>query len=182
MSNTQRENINVIFTIEKLDKLDDLAEALKNFTINYAKYYDSDTANASDAQGDTTQNTRTVTHTINWKVKVTDTSSGNFKQKLLSNRTLHVVVPTMNPIIDPRIIPIVAAPQTLLMPETKEVVVDAACSDAWVNRNLRRVSRTGIDGSTPGNVCNDVCVEHAPFLFLIGVVATSPPCSLIGSL
>ena len=38
-SNTQRKNKNAIFNSEKLDKLDDLADALKDFTINDAEYY-----------------------------------------------------------------------------------------------------------------------------------------------
>ena len=37
--NTERENSNAIFTSEKLDKSDDLADALKILTINDAKYY-----------------------------------------------------------------------------------------------------------------------------------------------
>ena len=35
-SNTKRENVNAIFTSEKLDKLDKLANALKDFTMNNA--------------------------------------------------------------------------------------------------------------------------------------------------
>ena len=65
----------------------------------------------SDAQGDHTLNQKTVTHTSNWKGKVTNTSNSNFDQKLLRNRTLPVVVPTMNPRIDQRIAPIIVAPQ-----------------------------------------------------------------------
>ena len=41
MPNTQRDNANTIFTSEKLDKSDDLADALENFTINNTKYYAS---------------------------------------------------------------------------------------------------------------------------------------------
>ena len=36
MYNTQRENVNAIFTSEKLDKLDKLENALKDFTMNNA--------------------------------------------------------------------------------------------------------------------------------------------------
>ena len=36
-SNTQRENANAIFTSEKLDKSDELADTLKYLTINDAK-------------------------------------------------------------------------------------------------------------------------------------------------
>ena len=38
--NTKIENANAIFTSEKLDKLDDLEDALKDLTINDAKYYE----------------------------------------------------------------------------------------------------------------------------------------------
>ena len=64
-SNAQRENSNAIFTSEKLDKLDELVDAVNNLTINDAKYYESNTATASDEQGDLTSNPETVTHTSN---------------------------------------------------------------------------------------------------------------------
>ena len=38
--NTQRENANAIFTSEKLDKSDELADTLENLTINDTKYYE----------------------------------------------------------------------------------------------------------------------------------------------
>ena len=46
--NTLRENANAIFTIEKLDKSDKLADALKDLTMNDAKYYESNSATVSD--------------------------------------------------------------------------------------------------------------------------------------
>ena len=39
MSNTKRENANTIFTSHNLDKLDNLAEVLKDTTINNIGYY-----------------------------------------------------------------------------------------------------------------------------------------------
>ena len=66
-SNTQRENASAIFTSEKLDKLDDLDDALKELKINDAKFYVSNSATASDAQGDITCNPNTFTHTSNSK-------------------------------------------------------------------------------------------------------------------
>ena len=62
-SNTQRENARAIFTSEKLDKQDKLVDAVKNLTINDAKYYESNTATASDAQVNIKCNEETVTHT-----------------------------------------------------------------------------------------------------------------------
>ena len=55
-SNTQRDDSNVILTSKKLDKSDELADAVKDLTINDAKYYESNTAAASDAQGELTYN------------------------------------------------------------------------------------------------------------------------------
>ena len=77
-------------------------------TTNDAKYYESSTATASDAQGDITHNAETVTQTSNGNDTVACTSNGNFENKLLSKRTIPVVVPTMNPRIDQRIATIVA--------------------------------------------------------------------------
>ena len=88
----------------------------------------------------------------------------------------------MNPRIDQRIAPMVLAPQTLLMLVTKEVIADAASGGVWVNRTPRRVSRTGVNGSTPGKICNDVSIVEPPSPFLIIIVATSPHFFLNGSL
>ena len=82
--------------------------------INNDEYYESDKATVSDSQGDTTRDLNTITHTRNGKEKVTDTKDGNFEQKLLSNRTLPVVVLTVKPWIEPRTVPIVVVAQTLL--------------------------------------------------------------------
>ena len=137
----------------------------------------------SDAQGDLTRNPETVNHTSNGNETVTThTSNGNFEQKIWSNRTIPVVVPTMKPSIEQRIAPIVAVPQTLFTPETKEVVVDAASGGTWVNRTPRIVNRTGIYGITPDEICNAVIVEHSPSPVPIGIFSTSPPCVLNRSL
>ena len=109
-SNTQIDNENAIFKSDKLDKLDNLVDMWKDLTINNVKYYESDTATASDTQGDPTHYPKIVIHTSNGNEKVTDTINRDFEQKLLSNRNLHVVVPTMNPRIDQIIAPIVVAP------------------------------------------------------------------------
>ena len=122
--NTQRENINTIFTSEKLDNLDKLVEAVKKLTINYAKYYESNTAAASDAQGNLTHNLETVNHT----------SNGKFEQKLLSYRTIPIFPPPENPGIDKGIADSRLVPQTLLMPVMKEIVADAASGGAWIHR------------------------------------------------
>ena len=66
VSNTQRYNANTIFTSDKLDKPDERVDVVNNLTINDAKYYESNTATASDAKGDLARNPETVTHTSNW--------------------------------------------------------------------------------------------------------------------
>ena len=180
--NTQIENENTIFTSKKLDKSDELVDILNYLTINEAKYYESDTAIASDSQGDPTHDPETVTHNSNRNEKVTHTSNRSFGHKLLSDRTIPVVVTKIDPSIDQRIATIFVVPQTLLMPVTKEVVMDAACRGAWVNRTPWLVIRNGINGSTPGNILNSVSVKHAPSPVLIGIVSTLPPCGLSGSL
>ena len=63
-SSSQRENLNAIFTIEKLEKSDELVDEVKNLKINNSGY-ELNTATASDVQGDLTSNTDTVTHTSN---------------------------------------------------------------------------------------------------------------------
>ena len=102
-SNTQRDNANTIFINEKLDKLDELADILKDLIINNAKYYVSNSSTASEAQGDSASDPKTVTHTSDGKGKDTYTSNRKFQQKLLSNWTLPAVIPTIKARIDDRI-------------------------------------------------------------------------------
>ena len=89
-----------------------MVDMLKYLTINYAEYYVSNSVTANDAKGDPAINPKTLTHTSDGKENVTDTSNSNFEPKILSNRTLPVVFPTMNPRIDDRIAPIGGASQT----------------------------------------------------------------------
>ena len=69
-------------------------------------------------------------------------------------------------------------PQTLLAPTTKEVVVDAASGGAWVNRTLRQVIKTGVNGSTSGDIHNSISVIELSWPVLNGIVVTYPPCGL----
>ena len=132
-SNEKRENSNATFTGEKLDKFHELVEAVKNLTINDAKYYESNIATARDAHGDLTCNPERVTHTINENEAANHTSNNNFEQQLLSNRTIPVVVLMVNPNIEQMIAPIVLEPHMLSTLSTKEVVVDADLGGTWVN-------------------------------------------------
>ena len=75
MSNTQIDNANAIFTSEKLDKPDELADMLKDLTINDAEYYVSNSVTANDAKWDPASDPKTVTHTRDGKERVTNTSN-----------------------------------------------------------------------------------------------------------
>ena len=61
---SQIENLDAIFTSEKLEKLDKLVEAINNLTINISGYAFS-TATKNDALGNLTSDPDTVTHNIN---------------------------------------------------------------------------------------------------------------------
>ena len=59
--NTKIENANTILISENLDKLDNLVDAVKNLTINDAKYYESKRATVIDTQVYLTRNQEIVT-------------------------------------------------------------------------------------------------------------------------
>ena len=64
-------------TSDKLDELDDLAETLKELTINDSGYYVSNSANANESKGDPASDPKTFHHTSDKKKrKVTYTSKG----------------------------------------------------------------------------------------------------------
>ena len=64
VSSSQRENLNAMFTSEKLEKSDELVDAVKNMKMNDVGY-ELNTTTKSDAQVNITSNLDTVTHTIN---------------------------------------------------------------------------------------------------------------------
>ena len=83
-SSSLRENTDVIFTSDNLDKLNELVEAINNLKINNAGY-ELKIATTSDAKGDITSNPYTVTHTINDPDTVNHTSNRILDEKLLSS-------------------------------------------------------------------------------------------------
>ena len=110
------------------------------------------------------------------KGKIMYTSNGNSQQNLLSNRTLPVIVLTMNLMVDNIIAPIGGASQTLFTPATKEVVADAECSGTWVDWTPRQVIQTGVDGSTPDDTGVALRSKSSPSPVLIGSLTISPAC------
>ena len=139
---------------EKLGKSDNLAETLKDLTINNAEYYVSDSGNTNDANGNPARDSKTVTHRSDGKkVNFTDTSNGILQHKLLSNRTLLIVITTMDTRIDNRVATCGGTPHMLAAPTTKEVITDVSRISAWFTRTPRHVIRTGRYNSTQGNTC-----------------------------
>ena len=132
--------------------MDMLAETLKGLTLdstsnNYA-YYNSE---KSDTEGDPKSYTVVDTHTRGGKkrkVTDTDTTNGNYPQKLLINRTLPMIIPT----IEPRIVDGIAASRGTTHerqnPALKVIVTDVALSGARVFRTPADVSQMGRDGSS----------------------------------
>ena len=119
--------------------MDKLADAVNDLIINDAEYHVSKSVTENDAKGNPARDPKTVNHTSDGKEKVRYTSNRK-PQKIMSNRTLPVVIPKMNPSIENRIAPIGRAYQTPLMPVMKEVVVDAACGGAWINRTPGQIN------------------------------------------
>ena len=148
----------------------ELVDAVNNLTINDTKYYESNTATASDSQGDVTRNPETVTHTSNGNETANHTSNGKFEQQILSNRTIPVVVLTVKPNIEQMI-----TLQMLFTPVTEEVEADTASGGAWVNMNPQQLVQAGFDGSTPENIRHAVRVIEPSCPVLIGIVVTFPP-------
>ena len=80
-SNTQTENVNTIFTSDKIDKSNDLVDTVNNLIINDAEYFKSNKDTASDTQGDLPIDPETLNTTSNGNETVTHTSNGNVGQK-----------------------------------------------------------------------------------------------------
>ena len=148
--------------------MDEILDEVKKLTIKDTKYYESNTATASDAQGNLTQSKETFTHT----------SNRIFEQKLLSNWTIPILPSPANREIDQGIETIRLAPQMLLTLLTKEIVAGAVSGSAWISRNLWQVSRTSVNGSTPGDISNDIGIIEPYSTVMIGIIGTDPPCGL----
>ena len=80
----------------------------------------------------------------------------------------------MNPRIDQEIAAIKFTPQTLLMPATKEIVMDMASGEARINRTPRKIIRTDVEIITPGNIGNAIGIVETSSQVLIGFIVTTP--------
>ena len=144
--------------------MDEIEDSIKSLTIDDAEYFESNTATASDAQGNLTSHPETVTHASNII----------FEQKLLSCRTIPILPPPTNLGIASIILP----PPMLVKPTTKEIVAHAVSSSACTSRILRQVSSTGDNGSTPCNIDNAISIVETPSPALIVIIGTVLPCDL----
>ena len=133
-------------------------------TINDSGYYESNTANTSDTQGDLTSNLETFNHINNDK----------FEQKLLSYR----INPVFLPLTNQGIAEIKLTPQRLLTPAMKEIVMGVASGGAWTSRTTQQVIITGVDGSTPGRIDHSISIVEKFYPALIGTIVSNPTCGL----
>ena len=121
-SNTQRDNANTILTSEKLDKLYNLEETLKYLTINYDEYYISNSANINDANAILQAIPKQLLTLVKNRERL-QTPATELLKYLLRNRTFSVVLQTMNPRIDYRIVMIGGASHMISTPATEEVIM-----------------------------------------------------------
>ena len=177
-TNTKIEYANAILTSERLNNSDALAETLKIFKINDARYYESE---KNVAKGDPASNPKVATHTSDRKKK-SDTSNGNLKQILLSNRTLPIITITIDPRIPDMVETCGGTPHAIVTLTTKEVITDVAQSSSRVVRIPGHVNKTGKDGTTLGKCDVSVRSPRPNFPVIIIDTTISPACGIIGSL
>ena len=170
--------LSLIFTIENLDSLDELANALKYLTINDAEYYESD---KNDATGDPASDQKVPTHTSDGKKrKFTDTSNVNLQQNLLINWTLLIITTTIDPQIPDRVTTYGENPHVRTTPTTKRVITDATRRGAHILRNPGYVSRTDRGGTTPRKRDLAVRSPQEKSSVMIGCTTVLPNSGIMG--
>ena len=69
-----------------------------------------------------------------------------------------------------------------MTPAVKEIFANVTSGNMWINRTPRKVSRTGINRTTPGNIVHACGISETSFTPLIGIIgATALPCVLNAS-
>ena len=153
----------MLFTSERLDKSDNIVNAINHLTINDAGY-ELSKATASDAQGNITSDPDTVTHTSN---VILD-------RKKLSCRTIIEVS-----VLRPPANPIALAAQTLLTPAVKKIFVEMTLGNVRTSRTPWQVRSKEVGGTNPGNIGHDCGISETSSLSLIVIIGyTYPPCGL----
>ena len=64
-------------------------------------------------------------------------------------------------------------PQMILVTATKKIVANAASGGAWTYMTHQKVIMTGVSGSTPGDIGNDIGIVETSSPFLIVVIVTA---------
>ena len=70
----------------------------------------------------------------------------------------------------------ILTPPTLLTPATKEIFSYTASGGVWTSSTPWQVSRNCADGSTQGNIGNDIGIIETSYPVLIAIIGTNPPC------
>ena len=96
------------------------------------------------------------------------------QQKILSNRTLPIIITLIDLRIDDRFAICGPSLYKLATPQTTEVIMYTERSSAWVLQTPRRVSWTGRDSNTPGHCGISARPPRANFLVLSGCLGFSP--------
>ena len=102
------------------------------------------------------------------------TLARKFEKKIIEFPDHPCLVPTKNP----GIAVIRLAPQTLLKPVTNEIAAEMALRGTWIQRTPRKLIRTGVNRSTPGDICNAIGIFETSSPDLIGIIGIDPPCGL----
>ena len=178
-NNTQGENANTIFKSERQNTSYMLAEMLKGLTldstINDSAYYNLD---EDDAESDPKSNPLVATHTREGKkrqVTDTDTTNGNYPQKLLFNRTLPMITPPIEPRIADGVAAGIGTTQEPYKISPKVIVTDAARSGAHVFRNPADVSHMETDRKIPKDGNTSIRYPMLTYLVMIGGGTTVYP-------
>ena len=111
---SKRENVDPVFTCEKLDNTDELVNTIHKLIINDAVYV-LNKATASDAQGDIKSDPDTVTHT----------SNGILDGKSLSVRAIGEV-----PVQSPPENPVLLVSKKMMTPVVKKIFAYATSGNA----------------------------------------------------
>ena len=141
-----------MFASEKLESSDEIVNTVKNMTITDVGY-EFNAVTASDARVKPASDQDKITHT----------SNGITDQKLLSSRTIgicHEDVSVLLPLKQLGIGAIVLVPQNLKLPAVQEVFSGKPSNNTGTNRNRRRISRNGVDVTTP--VHSGISDAYAP--------------------
>ena len=105
---------------------------------------------------------------------LTRTSSIILDVKLFGCRTIGKV--PASPLLEN---PVLLLPQIIMIPAVKKIFADATSGNLWTNRTPQKLSRMGVNGTTPGIIGHACGISETSSLDLIGIIgATASPYGL----